>query len=93
MRQPLDRKTAFLGGILLAFLADGVKAECESGHWVRSVTPDGTIVVLEDGSVWEIDSPDSVMTMLWLPTTEIVVCGDRLINADDGEAVRAARIR
>ena len=86
-------KTAFLGGILLAFLADGVMAECESGHWVRSVTPDGTIVLLEDGSVWEVDLPDSVMTRLWLPTTEILVCGDRLINTDDGETVYAARLR
>lgn len=86
-------KTAFLGAILLVCLTASARADCEAGHWVRSVTPDGTIVVLEDGSVWEIDPPESVMTMLWLPATEIVVCGDRLIHADDGEAVRADRIR
>jgi len=81
------------GALLLVSAAARAAADCETGHWVRSVTPDGTIVVLEDGSVWKVDSPDSVITMLWLPATEIVVCGDRLINTDDREVVHAVRVR
>jgi hypothetical protein len=66
---------------------------CEDGHWIDSVTSDGRIVVLEDGSVWEIDAVDRITTMLWLPTSDIVACDDKLINMDDDEVVNAARIR
>ena len=67
-------------------------ADCEDGHWVKSVSSDGEIVVLEDGSVWQVDSVDAIDSALWLPTTNIVACDDKLINTDDGETVEAARI-
>lgn len=66
---------------------------CESGHWVASVSDSGSIVVLEDGSVWEINPLDTIYTMLWLPTTEVVACANRLINTEDQETVSARRIR
>jgi hypothetical protein len=66
---------------------------CDSGHWVQSVANDGQIVILEDSSVWEIDLVDRVDTMLWLPTTEIVACEDKLINTDDSETAGAVRLR
>jgi hypothetical protein len=68
-------------------------AGCEAGHWVRSVSDAGRIVVLQDGSVWEIDPIDRIDTMLWLPTDDIVVCGDRLINTDDNETASGRRLR
>lgn len=74
-------------------LAASTASACESGHWVKSVQADGKIVILEDGSVWEIDDTDTVDTSLWLPTTEIVICDDKLINTDDDETVGATRIR
>jgi hypothetical protein len=67
--------------------------DCESGHWVESVTDDGEIVKLEDGSIWEVSAGDTVDSALWLPTTEIIVCDGRLINTDDNEKVDATRIR
>lgn len=66
---------------------------CESGHWVDSVSSDGEIVKLEDGSIWEVDSVDSIDSVLWLPTTDIVACDDKLINTEDNETVSARRIR
>jgi len=68
-------------------------SECESGHWVESVSGDGQIVKLEDGSIWEVNAVDAITTMLWLPTTDIVACDDKLINTDDNESVEATRIR
>ncbi len=68
-------------------------AYCEDGHWVKSVSSDGEIVVLEDGSVWQVDGVDAIYSALWLPTTNIVACDDKLINTDDGETVEATRIR
>jgi hypothetical protein len=66
---------------------------CESGHWIESVSNDGEIVKLEDGSVWQIDAGDTVDTILWLPTTDVVSCGDKLINIEDNETVGSIRLR
>lgn len=79
--------------VLIITLTAEIAAACESGHWVKSVQADGKIVILEDGSVWEVDDAETVDTRLWLPTTEIVVCDDKLINTDDDETVDAMRIR
>lgn len=67
--------------------------QCESGHWVSSVEQSGEIVILEDGSIWEIDLLDRIDTMLWLPTSDIVACDDKLINTDDKETASAVRLR
>ena len=66
---------------------------CESGHWVDSVSDDGDIVKLEDGSIWEIAAVDTVDSMLWLPTTDIIACDDKLINTEDNETVEATRLK
>lgn len=66
---------------------------CEAGHWIESVAADGQIIKLEDGSIWEVDAVDTVDSALWLPITDIVVCGDKLINTEDNETVSARRIR
>ena len=42
-------------------------------HWVDEVCKDGGLVVLEDDSIWEIESTDRVNTALWLPTTNVSV--------------------
>jgi hypothetical protein len=63
------------------------------GHWVQSKTDDGSIVILEDGSVWQIDPLDQIDTALWLEMTDITVVeiagGYLLINTDDGEKAHA----
>lgn len=66
---------------------------CEAGHWIASVAADGRIIKLEDGSIWEVDAVDAIDSALWLPITDIVVCGDKLINTEDNETVSARRIR
>ena len=74
-------------------LSTGVASACEDGHWIDSVSDDGGIVILEDGSVWEIDPANRIDSMLWLPVSEIVACDDKLINTDADEVVDAVRIR
>lgn len=68
-------------------------SSCESGHWIDSVSDDGSIVKLEDGAIWEVDSYDAIDSALWLPTSDIVVCEGKLINTDDNETVEATQIR
>jgi hypothetical protein len=69
-----------------------------SGHWIESVSSNGAIVTLEDGSMWEINSIDQIYTSIWLPITDITVLVSRspigpyqyvLVNKDDGEQALA----
>ena len=66
---------------------------CESGHWIQEVLSGGEIIILEDGSVWRVDSLDTIDSALWLPISDIIACDDKLINTDDNESVDAIRIR
>lgn len=66
---------------------------CTEEHWISSVMGDGKLINLEDGSKWEVDSVDTVDSMLWLPTEGILICGERLINTDNGEKVGAKRLK
>jgi hypothetical protein len=56
------------------------------------VSDDGDIIKLEDGSIWEVDAGDTVDSALWLPTTNVIVCEDKLINTDDNEKIGATRL-
>lgn len=71
----------------------GYSSGCDDGHWVDSVSDNGSILILEDGSVWEVDSVDAIDSSLWLPTTDIIACDDKLINIDENETVSARRLR
>lgn len=59
---------------------------------------DGVILILEDGSIWMVDSVDRVDSSLWLATEDVIVIEARqkvgdyrytLINADQKEKVLA----
>lgn len=66
---------------------------CEDGHWISSVLSDGKILKLDDGSVWEVDQIDVIHSAIWLPISNVMICGDKIINTDDGEQVSARRLR
>ena len=84
---------ARVGAILLALTFGSPAIACDSGHWIEEVSSNGAIVVLEDGSVWSIAFGDQSDTSLWLPTTDVTVCEDKLINTEDGEVAEAQRLR
>lgn len=93
-RQTLLRQWLFQVFAALAMVSlAGPSFACESGHWVDSVSSNGEIVVLDDGTVWSIDLGDQVDTSLWLPMTDITACDDKLINTEDGEIAHAQQIR
>ena len=69
-----------------------------SGHWIQENIDSGSKMILEDGSIWEIDPLDKIDAMLWLPISDItIVTSDNgssgyeylLINTDDGEKAHA----
>jgi hypothetical protein len=63
------------------------------GHWIEAVLDDGCLIRLEDGSLWQVDPIDTITSFIWLPVSNIIVCGNRLINEDDDETVHARRLR
>ena len=68
---------------------------CERDHWIDSVSDDGDIIKLEDGSVWEVDDAGTVTSALWLPVTDVVVCEakGKMINTDDNVSVAIRRLK
>jgi len=66
---------------------------CSSGHWLSDKMDDGKYIKLEDDSLWEVDSVDTVDSELWLETDDITVCPGKLINTDEKETVGAKRIK
>lgn len=57
-----------------------------SGHWIREKIDGGSLIRLEDSSLWGIASWDRINTRLWLATEDIVVVegvgGYQLVNTD-----------
>ena len=68
-------------------------SSCESGHWIDSVMGDGSVIKLEDGSLWQVDDADTADSSTWVEATDIVVCDGKLINTEDNESVEAERLR
>ena len=83
----------FLILCMIGLLVSSGARACDAGHWIGSVSDDGIIIKLEDGSIYEVSDVDAATSALWLPTTEIVACDDKLINTDDGETVEATQIK
>ena len=63
--------------------------------YLKNKSDDGSVLILSNGSVWEISSVDQIDSSLWLPMSTIIIPDgeDCLINADDGEKVDAQRIK
>ena len=69
-----------------------------SGHWIQENIESGSMMILEDGSIWKIDPLDKIDAMLWLPISNITIITSNsgslgydylLINTDDGEKAHA----
>jgi len=82
--------------VLALFFSVGMlntASACDDGHWITNVSSDGSVVILEDGSVWEVDSLDQIDSQLWLSTENIIACDDKLVNTDEGEVVGATQLQ
>jgi hypothetical protein len=42
--------------------------------------------------MWEVDDVDTVITSIWLPISEVAVCGTKMINVDDNESAAVTPI-
>lgn len=78
--------------ILVLFLGSRAQA-CEADLTISTIASDGTIIKLDDGSIWEVEAGDASTSSSWAVGEEIVACDDKLINTDDDEDVSATRIK
>ena len=79
--------------LMILFLSLPLLAAKET-YLVRK-SDDGSILILADGSVWEVSAVDTIDSALWLPTETIIIpdSQDCLINKDNGEKVEAQRVK
>jgi hypothetical protein len=79
--------------ILIVGLQIGAARACETDLSIVANLGNGQIIKLDDGSVWKIDSADSIDSQLWSVGDDIVACDDKLVHPDDGEEVEATRVK
>jgi hypothetical protein len=73
--------------------ANTLAGDCKTKHWIDTVSDNGKIIKLEDGSLWEVDPVDSITTAIWLPITDVVVCAGKMLNVDDDESAHVKPVR
>ena len=75
----------------------GSYSDTKEGHFIRD-NADGTIIILDDDSIWLVEPIDRVDSSLWLATEDVIVLearqeiagyGYTLINVDQKEKVLA----
>ena len=54
---------------------------------IDEVKYDGRLVILEDGSCWEVDAIDASTADLWGALTKVAVIDDVMYNLDSAEHV------
>ena len=70
----------------------GVGARCGAPTWLRSVTDEGALVTLADGTRWQPAAGQRVLVTHWQDGDELVGCSGRLVNTRTGEMARASRL-
>lgn len=54
---------------------------------IEEIKYDGRLIILDDGSRWEVDSFDSSTAEMWGPMEKVVVIDDEMYKLDDLEKV------
>ena len=54
---------------------------------IEDIKYDGRLIILDDGTRWEVDAIDSTTAELWSPFEKVVVIDDEMYKLDDMEKV------
>lgn len=54
---------------------------------IDQIKYDGRVVILDDGTRWEVDTIDTVTSDMWMPGDRVVVINDEMYKLDDSERV------
>jgi hypothetical protein len=77
--------------VLLSYSA--IAIGCDEAQMIKEKNSDGSMVTLDDGSVWEVNRIDRSYIISWPLETEVIACDATLTKADNGEVVEAMRIK
>lgn len=55
---------------------------------IAEVKYDGRLIILEDGSRWEVDAIDASTCELWNEYSKVVIIDGEMYNIEDAEAVK-----
>jgi hypothetical protein len=58
---------------------------------IEDIKYEGRLVILDDGSRWEVDSVDVGTSELWSHLDKVVVIDDEMYKLDEGDMVRVSR--
>lgn len=90
----VSRKRVFRGELVRA--PDSGKPIAFRRTTISSVSSDGGVIKMLDESIYEIDQLGRIQTMLWLPTTEVLILETgKMLNPSDsgGELIECRRLR
>lgn len=54
---------------------------------IQDIKYDGRLIILDDGTRWEVDAIDASTAELWSPFDKVVVIDDEMFKLDDLEKV------
>ncbi|RLA45872.1 MAG: hypothetical protein DRR06_06340 [Gammaproteobacteria bacterium] len=85
-----QREASIIAVLLISLFSTATLAAsaCEESQTIESVSPDGTVIKLMDGSAWAIDAADAMIAVHWMPTTKISVCECKPINNDNDKTCK-----
>ncbi|MCP5537205.1 MAG: hypothetical protein H7A51_13375 [Akkermansiaceae bacterium] len=69
------------------------------GHWIQKKIDNGSMIQLEDGSIWEVSPMSKIDTALWLAIDNVIIASSKnplypylIINSGDGTKAEAKLI-
>ena len=71
--------------------ADSPYAHCNAEQFIETISSEGRVAELEDGSLWIIALQDTEKVLSWDLPAHVVACPTELINAENNQSVRARR--
>lgn len=84
----------FLLVMLLVVASGNAMADSCDEDTIKSVSSDGSILVMISGAVYEVDSVNRVDTQIWLPSDDVLICDDEIINKDEnGEKASVKKLK
>jgi hypothetical protein len=78
---PIQRKTLMDWGLFNFGLGQHLDSS------IDKIKFDGRLIILEDGSEWEVDSSDAYTADNWIPGDRVVVIDDEMFRIEDAEKV------
>jgi len=60
---------------------------------IDDIKYDGRLIILDDGTRWEVDALDSSTADMWNPMDKVVVIGDDMFKLDEAERISVQQER